>query len=132
MNHGPWQVHHPSNQPITSEEKEQPTAPSSREPLGQTGRSLDNESCFLQFTDHLRRDGDPVGRPPRRPEGTPVSRPWSPGGYVRNVGDLTLRHLHLAGVTVTTVGGEIDIVTAPRLEDLVRQVRRPGDQVVFD
>jgi anti-sigma B factor antagonist len=48
------------------------------------------------------------------------------------VGDLALRHLHLPGVTVITVGGELDMMTAPRLEAFVRQVRRPGDQVVFD
>jgi anti-anti-sigma factor len=48
------------------------------------------------------------------------------------VDDLALRHLHLPGVTVITVGGELDIMTGPRLEAFVRQVRRPGDQVVFD
>jgi anti-sigma B factor antagonist len=35
-------------------------------------------------------------------------------------------------ITVITVGGELDMMTAPRLEAFVRQVRRPGDQVVFD
>jgi anti-anti-sigma factor len=48
------------------------------------------------------------------------------------MGDVSLRHLHLSGVTVITVGGELDIMTAPPLEAFVRQVRRPGDQVVFD
>jgi anti-sigma B factor antagonist len=48
------------------------------------------------------------------------------------VGDLAPRYLYLPGVTVITVGGELDIVSAPRLGAFVRQVRRPGDQVVFD
>jgi anti-sigma B factor antagonist len=42
-----------------------------------------------------------------------------------------MRH-HLPGVTVITVGGELDVVTAGPLEAFVRETYRPGDQVVFD
>lgn len=46
--------------------------------------------------------------------------------------DLTLGEEHLRGVTVITVGGELDLVTAGELEDFVCRARRPGDQVVLD
>src|SRR4051794_8899858 len=42
-----------------------------------------------------------------------------------------MRH-HLGGVTVITVGGELDLVSAGELETFVRRAHRPGDQVVVD
>jgi anti-anti-sigma factor len=42
-----------------------------------------------------------------------------------------MRH-RLRGVTVITIGGELDLVTAGELESFVRWAHRPGDQVVLD
>lgn len=51
---------------------------------------------------------------------------------VGGVGDLALMRHYLRGVTVITVGGELDLVTAGELEDFVRRTRRPGDELVLD
>jgi anti-sigma B factor antagonist len=48
------------------------------------------------------------------------------------MGDLTLMRHRLRGVTVITIGGELDLVTADELESFVRWAHRPGDQVVLD
>ncbi|MFG3441398.1 STAS domain-containing protein [Nonomuraea sp. NPDC047897] len=46
---------------------------------------------------------------------------------------LTFAHRHLPGVTVITLGGELDATNAGRLAELVADVcRRPGDHLVFD
>jgi anti-sigma B factor antagonist len=42
-----------------------------------------------------------------------------------------MRH-RLPGLTVITVGGELDVVTARPLEAFVREAYHPGDEVVFD
>jgi anti-sigma B factor antagonist len=41
-------------------------------------------------------------------------------------------HHHLAGVTVISVAGEVDLATADQLQAVLRLVRRPGDRVVLD
>ncbi|MEU8194947.1 STAS domain-containing protein [Microbispora amethystogenes] len=45
---------------------------------------------------------------------------------------LTLRHRHLPGTSLITVGGEIDLANSDLLARYVGRVRRPGDTVVFD
>ncbi|WP_327045387.1 STAS domain-containing protein [Microbispora sp. NBC_01189] len=45
---------------------------------------------------------------------------------------LTLRHRHLPGTSLITVGGEIDLTATGQLARYVDRVRRPGDTVVFD
>lgn len=45
---------------------------------------------------------------------------------------LDLIHHHVPGMTVIAVRGELDLLTAGRLEDFFRRVYRPGDQMIFD
>lgn len=46
--------------------------------------------------------------------------------------ELILAHQHLSGVTVITVGGELDLATASELDDFMCRTRRPGDHLVVD
>jgi anti-sigma B factor antagonist len=45
---------------------------------------------------------------------------------------LSLMHRHLPGVTLLSVGGELDLATSEQLEEYCRHVCRPGDDVIFD
>lgn len=48
------------------------------------------------------------------------------------MGDLTLTRHRLQGVTVITVGGELDLVTAGELAAFTRRARPRGDHLVLD
>ncbi|MFI6743864.1 STAS domain-containing protein [Nonomuraea sp. NPDC050451] len=48
------------------------------------------------------------------------------------MGGLTFRRQHLPGVTVISVGGELDMTTAGEVEEAIRRTCQPGDEVVID
>ncbi|MBE1584057.1 STAS domain-containing protein [Nonomuraea angiospora] len=48
------------------------------------------------------------------------------------MGGLAFRRQHLPGVTVISVGGELDMTTAGEVEEVIRRAHRAGDDVVID
>ncbi|WP_223166871.1 STAS domain-containing protein [Nonomuraea sp. SYSU D8015] len=46
---------------------------------------------------------------------------------------LHMHHQHHAGATVIALAGEIDLASAPQLQQFIRRVRQtPADQLIFD